>query len=856
MVSTYFPPAKIQGRLLQLAALFLALQGIVLTLSPAVRERSWDVDYRWSHWIGLALWGILVWVTHRQLKRYLPDADPYLFPLAALLTGWGMLTIWRITSSFGLRQMLWVVVCLAVFIFLLRSQKNLDILRQYKYLWLTGGLLLTALTLFLGSNPEGSGPRLWLGCCGVYFQPSEPLKLLLMVYLAAYFADRMPIRTRLFPLILPTLILSGLALAILLIQRDLGTASIFIFLYATMVYFASGRKRMLLITLAFLAVAGLTGYFFVPIIRERLGVWINPWADPSGGAYQIIQSLLAVANGGVFGRGLGLGAPGLVPVSHSDFIFTAISEETGLLGTIALFILLGLIVIRGFLIALKAENNFRRLLAAGLTMYIGAQSILIIGGNLRLLPLTGVTLPFVSYGGSSLLTSFLALFGLLKISNESDTEFAPLSQGQPFVVMPTLVWLGLLALAVVNGWWAVWRGLDLLNRTDNPRLAIADRYVKRGSLLDRNNVPIDVTTGTTGSYERSYLYPELSSVTGYTHPIYGLAGLEQTFDPYLRGLQGNPASLLWWDRLVYGQPPPGLDVRLSIDLPLQQVADRLLKGHSGAAIVMNAKTGEILVMASQPTFDANKLDEIGNELLHDPHAPLLNRATQGSYPPGTSLAPLLFAQAWEDNKLPATVPTNLTLERNNQTLTCAISPGSTPTWSEVVAYGCPTPLALLGNTLGADKLTSLYRKLGLSATSSNAPTALALGETLTVSPLQIAQAAATLSGEGEMPPVELGLAVKTTSQGWVVLAPQSAPSDVFNANAAQATAQNLIAAQKPYWESLGKSRSARSAVTWYLAGTPPGWQGTPLVTVILLEEDNSVYAQLAGRSLIEAALKP
>jgi hypothetical protein len=240
--------------------------------------------------------------------------------------------------------------------------------------------------------------------------------------------------------------------------------------------------------------------------------WLNPWLDPSGRSYQIVQSLMAVANGGIGGRGPGMGSPSLVPISVSDFIFSAISEESGLVGTIGLFALLGFFLARGMGVALRASDSFRRLLAAGLTAYLGAQSLLIIGGNLRLLPLTGVTLPFVSYGGSSLLTSYLSLSSDLLISNQAEEEPAPLPHPQPYLVLSSILGLGLIAASLANGWWAVWRGPDLLARTDNPRRAISDRYVQRGSLLDRNAAPINLTQGQAGSYTRLYSYPDLAPI--------------------------------------------------------------------------------------------------------------------------------------------------------------------------------------------------------------------------------------------------------------------------------------------------------------------------------------------------------
>jgi hypothetical protein len=241
-----------------------------------------------------------------------------------------------------------------------------------------------------------------------------------------------------------------------------------------------------------------------------------------------------------------------------------VAEETGLIGTVGLIAIFGLILIRGLRIALRAPNIFRRLLAAGVTAYLGVQALLIIGGNLRLLPLTGVTLPFVSYGGSSLLTSFIALLILLLISNHLDEEPAPLPKPQPYFALGVFLALGLFTAALTNGWWAIVRGPDLLTRPDNPRRIIEDRYVLRGQLLDRNNDPINTTDGTKGSYRRVYQYPVLAPVTGYNHPIYGQSGLEASLDEYLRGLRGNPAATIWWNHLLYGMSQR-LDVRLSID---------------------------------------------------------------------------------------------------------------------------------------------------------------------------------------------------------------------------------------------------------------------------------------------------
>ena len=802
---------QVQSRLLQWSALFLFLQSVTLTLAPAVRERTWDVDYRLSHWVGFLIWCLFTYLAHRTLIHYLPERDPYIFPVAALLSVWGLLTVWRLDEDFGARQATWFGISVVVLILSIRYLRNLSFFKNYKYIFLSSGLLITALTLIFGTNPMGVGPRLWLGVWGVYFQPSEPLKILLVIYLSAYLSEKVNIRLSSLPLLIPTLVVTGVALLLLVVQRDLGTASIFIFIFTIFLFIVTGRRRILIGTGTFLLGTLLIGYFLIDIIHIRVVGWLNPWDDPTGNSYQIIQSLLAVANGGTLGRGLGIGSPLLVPVAISDFIFAAIAEETGLLGTLGLIATIWLLLARGLTIALRAPDNFRRHLAAGIVAYLGVQSLLILGGNLRLLPLTGVTLPFVSYGGSSLLTSFIALYLLLSISNTDDDEPAPLANPAPYSILAGIFAVGLAACALTGSWWSLIRGEDLLTRTDNARRSIADRYVHRGEILDNNNQPINITVGESGSFIREYLYPDLAPITGYTHPVFGQAGLEASVDNYLRGIQGNPASLILWNQLIYGTPPPGLDVRLSIDLDLQATADNLLSIHRGAIILMNADTGEILVMASHPNYDPNKLDEEGDSLSQDENSPLLNRATQGIYPLGDALLPLVRAN-FSDQRI-----------TNNE-------------------------------------LFAFYEKIGLFRSplitlpvATNTPTDKI--EDLRASPLQVVLAAAALSNQGVMPAPRIATAVNTFEQGWVVLPAFDEPREVLQAEAADEAALSFVQEGKAYWSSTGIGTINKTTVTWLIAGTPPDWQGAPLAMVVALEEDNPQLVKRISELLFTSVLR-
>ena len=793
---------QVQGRLLTLAAFALLVYALILTLSPAARLRSWEVNFRWGHWSGYFVWLGVVLIAHRQTRRYLPYRDAYLLPIAALLSGLGLLTIWRLYPDFGLRQTIWLGVAGVGLISGLRLPPDLSFLRRYKYLWLTAGLLLTALTLVFGTNPLGFGPRMWLGCCGFYFQPSEPLKLLLIVYLSAYLADRlsasMVSATPLLPMLAPTLFMTGLVMGLLLVQRDLGTATIFLSLYTAIIYLITSRKGILLFGGLALLFAGVAGYGLFDVVQIRINAWLNPWVDPSGDSYQIVQSLLAVANGGFIGRGPGLGNPSLVPIAHSDFIFTAIAEELGLAGVLALCLLLALFLNRGLRAALQAPDAYRRYLAAGLTTHIVAQSIMISGGNLRLLPLTGVTYPFVSYGGSSLLTSYLSLLILLHISNRSeDSSGWKEAESRPYLQLGGFLMLGIFAVALASGWWAVIRGPELLRRTDNPRRATADFYVNRGSILDRRNAPIVETQGSPGSFSRQILHEALSPVVGYTNRIYGQSGLEASLDEYLRGLRGNPNLTILWNQLLYGQPPPGLDVRLSLDLRLQGIVDRALGDQTGALVLLESKSGEVLAMGTSPTFDANQLETTWDELVNDPSAPLLNRAAQGRYPADSLLK--------------------------------AIFPGSINPSRELLAL----PQIRLPTGEPSDPDLPRY------------------------SPLQIALGAAAITSGGVRPVPVIVLAVETPQAGWVLLPALGKPSQLIPAEiAAAVVAQNRDPVQGIWQSAVVEQNPPEERVSWFIGGTFPSWEGIPLAITVILEDDNPALAEEIGRSVLRAAMLP
>jgi hypothetical protein len=423
---------------------------------------------------------------------------------------------------------------------------------------------------------------------------------------------------------------------------------------------------------------------------------------------------------------------------------------------------------------------------------------LIIGGNLRLVPLTGITLPFISYGGSSLLVTFIALLLLLHISNQTASSPAPLFQPKPYLQLGAFLLGGLALAALSAGWWSLGRASDLLSRTDNPRRAIADRSVRRGAILDRNNDPINATYGEPGDLYRRSLYPDLSNIVGYTNPRYGQSGLEASLDEVLRGEQGNPGLTTWWNRLLYGQPPEGLDIRLSLDLGLQRKADDLLGEHSGAIVLLDASNGEILSMASHPGFDSNLLEENWEALIKDPRAPLLNRAVLGRY--GAGEIETLFA-----------------------------STGETASWLET-----PPSIRLETGPIGEVD-----------------------GSGPVLSPLQAALGAAAISNQGIAPAPSLVTAMNSPLAGWVLLTPLGEARQVISLEAAAKLAEEHTLPQLGIWQAIlvVENRPGQQA-TWYLGGTLPSQEGQEFALAVLLEQDDAALAEEIGQAMLQTAILP
>jgi cell division protein FtsW (lipid II flippase) len=856
----------IQSRLFSLAVLFHLIGSVILTLAPVVRYHSWLADLRWQQWIGFIVWFASFVFFYRILTRVLPDRDPYILPIVSLLTAWGLLTIYRLDPSTGFRQTIWLAIGIILLTVIIRFKNGLDFLRRYKYIWLILGLLLTLLTFIVGVYPGGIGPSLWLNFFGVFFQPSEILKILLVIFLAGYFADNVGIRFSLPRLLTPTLVLVGAAFLILVAQHDLGTATLLIGIYAGIIYLASGKRRLLLISAVVVVVALSIGYQVFDVIQLRIEAWLNPWLDPNGRSYQIVQSIIAIANGGLFGRGIGLGSPSVVPVAQSDFIFPAIFEETGLLGAAGIILLYAFFMIRGFTIALQSPNQFQRYLAAGLTLAITVQAILIIGGSIRMLPLTGVTLPFVSYGGSSLLMGFISIALLLLVSNQPDKLPANLEYSQPFRLVSTVFLVLFSVLILISTWWSLIRADDLLSRNDNPRRFISDRYVLRGSIFAQDNQVLVSTIGEAGNFSNYLSYPKLSSVIGYSDSNYGQAGLEFSQDLLLRGVSPENYWQVFTSRLLFGQYPQGFDIRTSIDLDLQKKVDAYLGNSQGSILVMNSDSGEILALATSPTFDSNDLAGNMESWKSDPSSPLLNRATQGLYPPGSITGGLIFNYLLSTgDNLPGLPTFPISTELNN-TYYCADQSGSQLTWEEFISAGCPFALDQMSSVINSVGLYNIYKRYGLLdqpdiQIESVLPVNIgAFGDkvslfngnaNLLVTPLQVAMAYAPFSNKGYFVEPSIAEAYRSSDGTWQLI-PSFSEKEKSQIKITSELPSSSLAPGLG-WQLSATVPTETGTLDWFVMGTTQNWQGVPIIIVIAIEDSTPAKAQSKGISTYLAA---
>ncbi|MEJ7818758.1 MAG: FtsW/RodA/SpoVE family cell cycle protein [Rubrobacteraceae bacterium] len=368
------------------------------------------------------------------VRLILPHSDALLVPIVTLLTGVGLVMIYRLTfdvegvENLATTQALWILIGCGTMFFMIVFFRNYHRLFDYKYLLALGAVMLIA-SVISPLGYEVNGARLWLALGPVSFQPSEFARIALIIFFAGYLAEKRDVMAATSNTVLgvqiptlkyfgPVALVWGLSLLLLVFEKDLGSSLLFFAVPLLMLYAATGRIAYVLLGGILFAVGSYTAYLLFGHVQVRVRTWLDPWKDPNGEGYQIVQSLFSISDGGLTGTGLGAGFSQSIPEVHTDFIFSAIASELGLLGAVAVLLAFLAFVYRGIKIALLAEDDASKLLAFGLTSMFALQTLVIVGGVTKAVPLTGITLPFVSYGGSSVVGNFILAALLLVISEK------------------------------------------------------------------------------------------------------------------------------------------------------------------------------------------------------------------------------------------------------------------------------------------------------------------------------------------------------------------------------------------------------------------------------------------------------
>ena len=636
---------------------------------------------------------------HIAIRLLAPGADPAILPLVFILSGIGITFVTRLAPEDAMGQVVWLFVSVAAMVATLILIPNLDRLADYKFtLGLTGVALLLMPAIF---GTEIYGSKLWIRIGGFSFQPGEIAKILIVLFLAAYLSENRellsasshkvgPFTLPRLRMLTPMLVMWGMCLVVVVFERDLGSAVLFFTLFVVMLYVATGRIGYVLVSLALLAIGGALSYKFFSHVRVRFQIWLDPFADPSGSGLQIVQSIYSLADGGLVGSGIGKGMPTLIPVVKSDFIFSAVAEEMGLLGGAAVLLLFMLLAVRGLTTAARAKSDMSAFTAVGLTTALSFQAFLIVGGVTKLLPLTGVTLPFMSQGGSSLLSSFIVIGLLLRAGDEGtgrmalpsgdgtsaspspllapgSTGGAPVVQGKHarahfglgtseggvlgrvalgnrLTLLVTFFTLLFAALIANLTYIQVIKASYYQQLPNNNHTIARSAYVQRGAILTSDGVTLaESLKQADGTYVRTYPQGSLAAHTvGYVSTQYGATGVEASMNDSLTG----HADYSNWQNALYslaGVNQPGNSVVLTINSQIQQAAEEALEGHVGSIVVLDPTTGAVLAKASSPTFSYNDISTILS--TGDSSGELVDRSCASLYTPGSTFKVVTLAAA-------------------------------------------------------------------------------------------------------------------------------------------------------------------------------------------------------------------
>ena len=703
---------------------------------------------------------------HIGVRLFAPGADPALLPIVFALSGIGITFVTRLEPSASMGQIAYLFLGVALMVGTLAVVKNLEVIKRYKYVLGAAGIALLVLPMLIGTEIYGS--KLWIKIGSFQFQPGEFAKVFIVLFLAGYLAENRELlsisnRTVLgvklprLRLLYPLFIVWGICLLVVAFERDLGSALLFYTIFLIMLYVATGRMSYVLIGLVLLAVGAFGMYQIMGHVQVRVAIWLDPFKDAQNLGFQIVQALYSLADGGLLGVGIGKGLGGdTIPVVASDMIFAAIGEEMGLLGGAAVLLLFMLFAVRGLTTAARAKSDLAAFSAAGLTAAISFQAFTIVGGVTKLIPLTGVTLPFMSQGGSSLLASFVIVALLLRAGDEAtgrsteiantSTELTPVgyrpggSRGshmlRPALDTPESGLLGRVALAnrltrtvflftalfaVLIGnltYIQVFKAAEYQDMPSNNHTITKARYIKRGSIITADGLTLaESIQQEDGTYVRSYPNGNLAAhAVGYYSQQYGSSGVESSQDKTLTGSKDYSS---WQNALnsLAGITEPGNSVQLTIDSRIQQAAEQALAGRKGAIVVLDPRTGAVLAWASAPAYDNTDIAaamEAANA-SGGADTSMFDRATQALYSPGSTFKTVTLSSALENDvaALSSTYSSPGRMEIGGADVVSVNEQGhGTITLDRAFAVSSNTVFGQVAEQLGADRLVATAQAFG------------------------------------------------------------------------------------------------------------------------------------------------
>ena len=756
---------------------------------------------------------VALYLAAHLVARYtVPWADPVLLPLAALLSAIGVIMIYRLNPDDAFRQSLWVVIGVALFaLTLILLRRDFRVLESYKYLFGITAILLMMLPALPGIGQTINGARLWVKVGSFQFQPGELAKIFLIVFLAGYLRDKREVlaqgRLKDFG---PLLLIWGAAMLVLVQTNDLGSALLQFGIFLAMLYVATGRAAYVAVGLGLFFVGSALVYQYVGHVRERVTIWLSPWTDDpvfcaqtgglalrqDCGSFQLVKSLYSIGNGGFGGTGLGKGTftttagDAIIPYLKTDFIYSAIAQELGLVGSAGLLLVFMVFVARGFRVALVADDGFSKLLAAGLTFGFALQTFIIVGGVLRVIPLTG------HHASVRVLRRLErrrqlhpagAAYARLQPGERADEGAAVNRQ----ITRLAVAGIGLIvALVVATTYWQAWAAGDLADRQDNQIQRVAQFTIERGDIRSRGlNYAINRAKKVGGRtlYFREYPQRGLAAhVHGYSTQSRFRTGLERSMNDYLTGRTrtSRPCSTRRSTGSKAGRSRATTSCSRSTRRPNGR-RSTALGTRCGAVVALEVRTGKVRVMASSPTYDPNLVEGHFNRVTSvraDCKRPdaLLNRATAGLYAPGSTFKVVTASAAIDSGRF---TPTSSFVDPgycevygkrvNNYDTT---SPFGRLDLATALKYSVNSVFCNIGKELGAKVLVDYAKRFGFysippleTPANERAPSGLYKGtklfdpqedsdvdpgrfafgqERLLVTPLQMAMVAATIANNG------------------------------------------------------------------------------------------------------------